>query len=81
MFLQANRSRDLEYCDRASIRLESAAAVHEAAVNRAPIHPRQPDQAHAAVAVADAAEAGAEVESGAGLEIGAALEVGAEAGT
>jgi hypothetical protein len=70
---------NLEYCDRANIRLENAAAVHKAAVNREPNHPRQPDQAHGAVAMADAAEA--EVDSDAGLEVGTDVEVGAEAET
>jgi hypothetical protein len=61
---------DLEYSDRASIRLENVAAVHD---------PPQPHQAHAAVTTADAVEAEPEVESGAGLEAGAGLEVGAQA--
>lgn len=91
--LPANRSMHLEYRDRASIRLENAAGAHEPAVNSqrdilmADNQPPQPQQACAAVAVADAVEAGAEVEFGAALQIGAALEVGArlqvgaEAGT
>jgi two-component sensor histidine kinase len=69
-FLPANRSMDLESSDRASVRLENVAAVHD---------PPQPHQAHAAVTTADAVEAEPEVEPGAGLEAGAGLEVGAQA--
>jgi hypothetical protein len=65
--LRANRSRDLEHYDRASIRLENAAGIH---------HPPQPHQAYVIVAAADAVEA--EVESGTGVDVGAGLEVGAE---
>jgi hypothetical protein len=84
-FLPANRSIDLEYRDRASIRLGNAAAAHEPAVNSeryiltVDIQPPQPQQAYAAVPVADAVEAEAEVEFGAALQVGAKAETWAQA--
>lgn len=83
--LSANRSMDLEYCDRASIRSENAVVVHEAAVNSEPnilmadIHPSQPHQTCATVAVADAVEVEAELESGAGVAVGAGAETWGQA--
>jgi hypothetical protein len=68
--LPANRSIDLQYCDRASFQWENAAPVHEDAASSArnilivDLHPPQPYQPYAAVANA-AREGEAEVESGA----------------
>jgi hypothetical protein len=68
--LPANRSIDLQYCDRASFQWENAAPVHEDAASSArnilivDLHPPQPYQAYAAVA--DAVREGeAEVDPGA----------------
>src|SRR5262249_36582633 len=64
--LPANRSMDLEYCDRASIRLASA-AVHDAALNIEPTEVEvEPDAG---------LEAGAQVETLAQVEPGPHDEV------